>query len=625
MGRLAPWTECPLASWEPGEMARVFPVSRWIVRICVLGVLAVLSGLVLFSVTTQRHVGVLSDSSDQANRVSSIYQDARFWVAQEEFFEPSRFTKSSTALERQDLAEERLVADFRRLLHTDSSSAARAVVDRLLSLHAGYERASQTALRSVDAHNQAAARYVNTIIAPVFGTMQAIIYRNAELASTRALAKSAALRRSQNSATSAIIIAFVLGVALMLAFGLIIAQFRRRLDSANRVEAKRLAEIAITDPLTGLRNHRAFHEDLARNLHRVGRSGVPVSLIMLDLDGLKLVNDTLGHQAGDERIMALASAIRSTERGSDCAYRIGGDEFAVILDGTRAWNALEFAQRLNASLAATNGVSVSASAGISEALTFTEKDALIREADLALIAVKRSGQEVALYTAEMEPQVATADDANIEHHTRTLAKALALAVDAKDSYTRSHSQTVSQLCALIASQLGFDAKHQAQIRLAGLLHDVGKIGTPDAILNKPAKLTDDESEQMKSHPVLGQAIVFAADMPTEALWVRHHHERYDGYGYPDRLTSETIPLESRIIFVADSFEAMTSDRPYRRAPGQEFAIAELRRHAGTQFDPHVVDALCQALELSPNSANQSALIPIPESTLDLATHPSICR
>ena len=148
---------------------------------------------------------------------------------------------------------------------------------------------------------------------------------------------------------------------------------------------------------------------------------------------------------------------------------------------------------------------------------------------------------------------------------------------------------------LIGSELNLDAARLARIRLAGLLHDVGKIGVPDAILSKPGKLTDEEYARMQAHSVLGYEIVSAADLPTEATWVRHHHERYVGRGYPDGLAGEAIPLESRIIFVADAFEAMSSDRPYRKAPGEKYALVELRRHAGTQFDRHIVDALIHAL------------------------------
>ena len=214
---------------------------------------------------------------------------------------------------------------------------------------------------------------------------------------------------------------------------------------------------------------------------------------------------------------------------------------------------------------------------------------------MALLTAKRSHQPVLVYTDDMA--TATADPTEDERHTQMLAAALARAVDAKDSYTRSHCHTVSQLSALIATELGFTGDRLAKMRLAGLLHDVGKIGVPDAILNKPAALTDDEYEVMKQHAVLGFEIVESAGLPEQARWIRHHHERVDGRGYPDGLSGEEIPLESRIILVADSFEAMTSDRPYRRAPGREFALAELDRNAGTQFDPDVVDALTRALDV----------------------------
>jgi putative nucleotidyltransferase with HDIG domain len=235
-----------------------------------------------------------------------------------------------------------------------------------------------------------------------------------------------------------------------------------------------------------------------------------------------------------------------------------------------------------------------ATAGIAEALDTRDKDELIREADLALIGAKRINQHAAVYSAELH----AAMDPGIvedEQHTRTLANALALAVDAKDSYTRSHCQTVSQLCVVIAAELGMRRDQLIRIRLAGLLHDVGKIGIPDSILQKPAALTKAEYERMKTHSVLGAAIIGAAEMPLEAQWVRHHHERVDGSGYPDGLAGEEIPIESRIIHVADAFEAMTSDRPYRPAPGQRYAIEELRRHAGSQFDPQVVEALINRL------------------------------
>jgi HD-GYP domain-containing protein (c-di-GMP phosphodiesterase class II) len=185
--------------------------------------------------------------------------------------------------------------------------------------------------------------------------------------------------------------------------------------------------------------------------------------------------------------------------------------------------------------------------------------------------------------------------ADSEHATRSLAGALALAVDAKDHYTRGHCQAVSTLCGVIETELGFAPEEVSRIRLAGLLHDVGKIGIPDAILNKPAELTGEEYEQMKTHSALGHGIVLAANMPNEANWVLHHHERIDGAGYPDGLAGMDIPLESRVIHVADAFEAMTSDRPYRDGLGEGAAVEELRRNADTQFDSRIVAALLRVL------------------------------
>jgi diguanylate cyclase (GGDEF)-like protein len=573
--------------------------GQWVVRVSVVGLLVVLGVLAGFSILTHARIAARSERADRANQVSAVYQDTRFWVGQEESLERKyRLEPTPEVLGLHEDSERNVVRDLKLLLRIDSSPSTRAVVGHLLRTHSDYQRASDGMFRAVDSHDAALViHFDHAIVDPVFGAIQKIVYQHAKVASRFALAESAAVRRDEAASTKATALAFALGLGLLLGFGLIIARFRGRLDAARLAEVTRLAQIAITDPLTGLRNHRAFHEDLARNLHRVGRTGIPVSLVMLDLDRLKEVNDTLGHQAGDERLQALADAITATERGSDCAYRIGGDEFAVILDGVRAWNALEFVQRLRTTLqTGTLGADVSASAGISEALVFMPKDSLIREADLALMATKRSGQATGIYAPDMEPDAVRVGAGEDDHHTRMLAGALALAVDAKDSYTRSHCQTVSQLCVMIAAEMNLDAERLSRIRVAGLLHDVGKIGVPDAILNKPAKLTDEEYEQIKAHALLGYDIVSAADLPIEARWVRHHHERYDGDGYPDKLAGEDIPLESRIIGVADAYEAMTSDRPYREAPGQEYAISELRRHAGTQFDRQAAEALCRALE-----------------------------
>jgi diguanylate cyclase (GGDEF)-like protein len=552
--------------------------DQWIVRGSVAGLLAVLCFLAGFSVFTQRRAADLSERADTAARLSTTYVDARHWVTEAKSVERRyRFEASSSVRGSHEVAKRRLGADLQKVLTLDTSAKTRETISRLLKLHWRYDQASRRLFSAVDAGDtDLATQLDHQTIDPIFGVLEYGIHLEARAALDDALEHSARLRDQQESAAQAIAIAFAAGLILLGCFALVLVRARRQ-------EVARLSQIAVTDPLTGLRNHRAFQEDLARELQRVGRSGVPMALVMLDLDGLKAVNDQFGHQAGDERIQGLADAIRSSRRATDVGYRIGGDEFAVILPGSRALGALEFAGRVRALAAVT--------VGIAEATELRPRDDVLREADLALIGAKRLGQAAAVYGPDFELA-----ETEQEHDDSTLASALALAVDAKDSYTRSHCQTVSQLCAVIAAELGLHGERVARIRLAGLLHDVGKIGVPDAILNKPSALTDAEFEVMKRHSLLGGDIVEAAEMHDEARWVRHHHERFDGTGYPDALAGDGIPLESRIILVADAFEAMTSDRPYRKAPGVEFAVAELQRHAGTQFDPDAVSALCRALD-----------------------------
>ncbi len=234
--------------------------------------------------------------------------------------------------------------------------------------------------------------------------------------------------------------------------------------------------------------------------------------------------------------------------------------------------------------------------GIAESVAFETADTLLRRADLALYDAKRSGRQIVLYADGLAPKpAAQPDEGATRREHRLLATALARAVDAKDAGTRNHCETVSELCVLIGQSLGLDADRIERLRLAGLLHDVGKIGVSDGILRKPGRLSADEVAEMSGHVRIGHAIVASAELEEEARWVRHHHEHFDGSGYPDGLRGEEIPPESRIIFVADAFEAMTADRPYRRARPVHEALAELERMAGTQFDPVCVDALRFAL------------------------------
>jgi diguanylate cyclase (GGDEF)-like protein len=555
-----------------------------------------LAALATFALNAQHGASIDAKSAEAANGLAIAYQDARFWVGQGESLERKyRLEPSRQALDLHEQSGDNLIADLRRIATLDRSRAVRQRVVHLLALHRRYERATARMFAATRSGNTPLVRRLDhTVTDPIFSVIQADVYSAAQVASSKALEQSDAVRKDEAGAFRAGLIAVGLAIGLVIALLLVIGRYRRAGRRVRAAELQRLSELVLTDPLTELRNHRAFHEDLANELQRTARLNTPLTLVLLDVNELKEVNDTRGHQAGDEHLQAFAKAIRSTMRASDRAYRIGGDEFAVILPAVGEWAGFQFAQRLHEALEQLGQASVRATAGISQATELRSKDDVVRDADRALISAKVSGQAAALYTPDMGDFTGapSEDDAN---HVRTLANALALAVDAKDPYTRSHSQTVSNLCAAIGAELGFDGERLARLRIAGLLHDVGKIGIPDAILRKTTKLDAGEYERMKTHSVLGENIVLAAEMPERAGWVRHHHERIDGAGYPDGIADREIPLESRIIHVADAYEAMTSDRPYRKAPGERFAIEELRRNAGTQFDEEVVDALLRVL------------------------------
>jgi diguanylate cyclase (GGDEF)-like protein/putative nucleotidyltransferase with HDIG domain len=364
----------------------------------------------------------------------------------------------------------------------------------------------------------------------------------------------------------------------------------------RELEAMRLA---LTDPLTGLGNHRHFHERLDHDLDEAEEKGMPVSVCILDIDNFKELNDALGHPKGDLVLSQVAGRLRQDGE----AFRIGGDEFALLLPGRDEREALGVADgilRRAGLLEAAPGLGVRLSAGV---VTYPQlgldRSEIVTVADRALYLAKEHGKSrVRAYHPDLAdlPQFAGLGDAPDREARLKAAASLAHAVDARDAYTGRHSYVVAELSARVAELLGLDAEEVELVRLAGSLHDLGKLAIPSEILRKPDALNESELLVLRRHPQIGYRILRSLGVEPVSTWVLHHHERWDGRGYPHGLGGEDIPLGSRILFVADAYDAMTSDRIYREHVAHEDAIAELERCAGTQFDPQIVAVFVRSVK-----------------------------
>lgn len=384
---------------------------------------------------------------------------------------------------------------------------------------------------------------------------------------------------------------------------------------------------ANTDALTGLYTHRGFQEVLSSELKRASDNDSALSIIMLDINNISKINRELGHAKGDEVIKLLAEKIKQNIRSTDKAGRYGGDEIGIILPDTSTADAKYLAEYITYCLSccfvddvgpvkvsvgiatfpectrdqekllilAEQAMYISQAKGYKEGMSaiisssdfnFWDDDALNSFAE---VIAKRHSQLGINFEDEL---VHKFNNENIvsQNHLMELANSLAGAIDAKDPYTKGHSTSVSRYSEALARAINLPEDEVQRIKLGALLHDVGKIGIPENVLKKPDKLSDEEWEIMKQHPVIGAEKVLA---PNEALrdlipMVKYHHERIDGKGYPEQLKGEEIPLAARIVAVADTYHALISDRPYRKGLSVDTACKILKEGAGTQWDADLI-------------------------------------
>jgi diguanylate cyclase (GGDEF)-like protein/putative nucleotidyltransferase with HDIG domain len=371
---------------------------------------------------------------------------------------------------------------------------------------------------------------------------------------------------------------------------------------------------ARVDSKTGLFNARHFAAELEEELARAARFDRPLSVIMADLDLLRNVNNRYGHLAGDAVLAGIADIFRDELRHYDVPARFGGEEFCILLPETPPAQALEIAERIRRAVAARpfhvdtadGPIPVTLSIGVASfPRDGTEARKLVHQADLAVYRAKLQGRNrvvgagagpVLAATPPPSPAAAPLGGSATDRSTAALER-LAARMDARDAHAAGHSRRVQRLALAVGRELGLSAAELDLLGQSALLHDVGKLGIPDAILLSPGRLAPEERALMERHAEEGARMVFRLGVLGGAVpAIRHHHERFDGTGYPDGLRGEQIPLAGRIIHVADALDSMLTPRVYRSAVPRTEALEELRRGAGTQFCPRCVAALEAALQ-----------------------------
>ncbi|MBE0431016.1 MAG: diguanylate cyclase, partial [Dehalococcoidia bacterium] len=363
----------------------------------------------------------------------------------------------------------------------------------------------------------------------------------------------------------------------------------------------RAEQRARVDELTGLFNRRHFEERLKEEISRHSRHGEAFCVLILDLDSFKTYNDIYGHPSGDTILSQVGRIIKTSIRDADQAFRYGGDEFAVILPQTAINDAAVVAERVREQIATRmkeKSIAVTCSIGVAG---YPSDGAIPGEivtvADTALYYAKNTGQNRVYLSSKILAESGPNEGTHARHNGLSTVYALASTVEARDPCTYGHSRKVNTFAVALAEAIGLTPDQIFRVSTAALLHDVGKIGVADKVLNKKGKLNAEEWQAIKTHPRLGATIIGnIPDLVTCVNVVLHHHERWDGAGYPEGLKGEEIPIEARILSVADAFEAMTSVRPYRPALCHEKAIEQLRQGAGSQFDPELVEAFIGVIE-----------------------------
>ncbi len=371
----------------------------------------------------------------------------------------------------------------------------------------------------------------------------------------------------------------------------------------GRKNIKRLEWLANIDGVTGVFNHRYFQSKLEEEVVTAGEKNSTLGMIMIDLDNFKKFNDNFGHKAGDLLLSKTSEIFMNETREKDIVCRYGGDEFAILLPDADAESILLVIERIRKAFCNMTGVEerftlpdkVTLSAGYSLYPDFARsKDDLIMQADSALYQAKNMGRNNVQLYRDIFADIKFFLDSDEQLFGGL--RALLGTVSAKDKYTLGHSERVMDYAVMIGRAMGLTGERIRLLKIAALLHDIGKVEIPESVLNKSGPLTKEDINLLQKHPGYSVDILEPLSNIDRIIdSIKYHHERYDGKGYPSGIKGNDIPLEARILCVADSFDAMLSDRPYRKGMKIDVVVAELEKNSGTQFDPYAVQAFLSTL------------------------------
>ncbi len=584
-------------------------------HLATLGLGMILLVFAVSSICTTMIVRGASQQASEAVHMSDLYQQAHYLVSSESsmmheytlqpgFDEQEKFHEVTWALN--DVLDS--------IVHVGDSGDY-AFVKKAKAMEVHYVLLADEFFALVDERDLPdALAYHNNTVEPFIDSIEELVGNATNSDQQLAVQSLAHMDITQRLAIVSIVLVFVIGLVLILIFWRVIRGYQHRLYLLTQEELQHMEQVALTDPLTGLPNHRTMMDQIDKELAHCQRTQESCAVVFVDLDHFKHINDTWGHRAGDMVLREASSRLKKDIRPGDMVGRYGGEEFVMILSNMNIQTAKQAVERFRIALAeepcilepgegilVRNSIAFTASIGVAVYGEHgTTREALIEAADRAMYYAKQNGRNQVCLAGE-ETALTSQVLASISQRqfTETIGvKTLTAVATVHDGETSAHARRMVRLAEETARGLGRSEEEIHLVRLAALFHDIGKIGIPDTILHKPGPLTEEEWTVMRRHPVLGQHILEQVGGLFELLShiVVAHHEHWDGRGYPHGLSQEAIPLGARILTVVDSYDAMTSERSYRKPLSDARARAELQHCAGSQYDPQVVEVFLHVLD-----------------------------